>query len=225
MWSGRRAVVMERWAAVACGCSALIRCPRGWASGLLATKGIPLRIAANREKGRVSWCQVGLPAQSLPRRRFRCAFRAVICTFCMCVCIYGYVCMCIYACVYVFLHLYVYTHVYVYVYAYLCIDCGSWYQRFSVWTPRSNCLRPGEGTTFLIGHFQGEANTQAGLIFVFFSVSVFTTGLVTDIYPPSLLLGVCAISFSPWSRILSFSFRVYHSILIYATVCTVLISQ
>ena len=38
--------------------------------------------------------------------------------------------------------------------------------------------------------FQGEANTQAGLVFVFFSVSVFTTGLVTDIYPPSPLLGV-----------------------------------
>ena len=35
---------------------------------------------------------------------------------------------------------------------------------------------------FLLATFQGQANTQAGLIFVFFSVSVFTTGLVTDIY-------------------------------------------
>ena len=35
--------------------------------------------------------------------------------------------------------------------------------------------------------FQGEANTQAGFIFVFFSVSVFTTGLVTDADPPSPL--------------------------------------
>ena len=91
---------------------------------------------ADREKGRASWRQVGLPAQSLPHRRFRRALRAFICTFCMRVCIYVYVCMCadmiyvyvyIYACVYVFVHLCVYTrvYVYVYVYAYLCIDCGS----------------------------------------------------------------------------------------------------
>ena len=33
----------------------------------------------------------------------------------------------------------VYTRVYVYVYAYLCIDCGSWYQCFSVWTV--SCMR------------------------------------------------------------------------------------
>jgi len=41
--------------------------------------------------------------------------------------------------VYVFVHLCVYTHVYVYVYAYLCMDCGSWYQCFSVWTV--SCMR------------------------------------------------------------------------------------
>jgi len=66
--------------------------PRGREIGLLATKGIPLRIAADREKGTASWRQVGLPAQ--PRRRFRRALRAFICTFCMRVCIYVYVCMC-----------------------------------------------------------------------------------------------------------------------------------
>jgi len=61
---------------------------------------------------------------------------------------------------------------------------------------------------------------------LFFSVSpVFTTGLVTDIYPTRPLFGVCVISFSPWSRVLSFSFRVYHSVLISRTVCTVLMSQ
>ena len=47
--------------------------------------------------------------------------------------------MYIYACVYVFVHLCVYTRVHVYVYAYLCIDCGSWYQCFSVWTV--SCMR------------------------------------------------------------------------------------
>ena len=67
---------------------------RGQVIGVLATKGIPLRIAADREKGRASWRQAGLPAQSLRRHRFRRALRAFICTFCMRVCIYVYVCMC-----------------------------------------------------------------------------------------------------------------------------------
>ena len=51
-------------------------------------------LAADREKGRASWRQAGLPAQSLRRHRFRRALRALICTFCMRVCIYVYVCMC-----------------------------------------------------------------------------------------------------------------------------------
>jgi len=68
--------------------------PCGRAIGLLATKGILLQIAADREKGRASWRQVGLPAQSLPRCRFRGALRVFICTFCVRVCIYMYVCMC-----------------------------------------------------------------------------------------------------------------------------------
>ena len=110
---------------------------RGQAIGVMTPKGIPLRIAADREKGRASWRQAGLPVQSLQRHLFRCALRAFhmyilyACVYiCVCVCVYMY----IYACVYVFVHLCVYTHVYVYLYAYLCIDCGSWYQCFSVWT-------------------------------------------------------------------------------------------
>ena len=45
----------------------------------------------------------------------------------------------IYACVCVFVHLCVYARVYVYVYECLCIDCGSWYQYFSVRTV--SCMR------------------------------------------------------------------------------------
>ena len=61
------------------------------------------------------------------------------CGVSICVCVYvcGHVYMYIYACVYVFVHLCIYK--YVYVYAYLCIDCGSWYQCFSVWTV--SCMR------------------------------------------------------------------------------------
>jgi len=63
-----------------------------------------------------------------------------VCVY-ICVCVYvcGHVYMYIYACVYVFVHLCIYARVYVYVYACLCIDCGSWYQCFSVWTV--SCMR------------------------------------------------------------------------------------
>jgi len=81
---------------------------------------------------------------------FQACLHAFICTFYMCVCVYMCMCVCvyvcrhvymyIYACVYVFLHLCVYTRVYVYVYAYLCIDCGSQYQCFSVWTVSCMCM-------------------------------------------------------------------------------------
>jgi len=81
-------------------------------------------IAADREKGGASWLQVGLLAQSLPRRRSR---RACVCAYvhvvrvcvhiCMYVyvqtCIHVYMCMCIYICIRV--------HVYTCVYVCVCI--------------------------------------------------------------------------------------------------------
>jgi len=57
----------------------------------------------------------------------------------VCAYVCGHVYMYIYACVYVFVHLCVYAHAHVYVYAYLCIECGSWYQCFSLWTV--SCMR------------------------------------------------------------------------------------
>jgi len=105
--------------------------PRWRAIGLLVTKGIPLWITADREKGRVSWCQVGLPAQSLSRHHFRHVLHAFICKLCMRVCMYVFVCMCadmisVYnACVYVFVHLCVYTHdVCIFVHRLWVLACG-----------------------------------------------------------------------------------------------------
>ena len=85
-----------------------------------------------------------------PRSRCRTVVSDVLCVrsylHFVCVCVYMYMCVCvrtsyiyIYACGYAFVHLCVYTRVYVYVYAYLCIDCGSWYHCFSVWTV--SCMR------------------------------------------------------------------------------------
>ena len=93
---------------------------RGQAIGVLATKGIPLWIAADREKGRASCRQVGLPAQSLPRRRFRRALRAFICTFCMCVCIYVFVCMC--ADMYIYIYVHVRMYLYIYAFIHMCMS-------------------------------------------------------------------------------------------------------
>ena len=95
--------------------------PRGREIRLLATKGIPLQIAMDREKGRASWRQVGLPAQSLPRRRFRRVLRAFICTFCMRVCIYVYVCMCADMYIYIYVHVCMYMYMYAFIHMCLCL--------------------------------------------------------------------------------------------------------
>ena len=90
------------------------------AIGVLVTKGIPLRIAADREKGRASWRQAGLPAQSLRRHRFRRALRAFICTFCTRVCIFVYVCMCA-DMIYVFMHVCMYLYIYAFIKMCMCM--------------------------------------------------------------------------------------------------------
>jgi len=95
--------------------------PRGRAIGLLATKVIPLRTAADREKGGASWRQVRLPAQSLPRRRFRRALRAFICTFCMRVCIYVHVCMCADMYIYIYVHACMYMYMCAFIHMCMCV--------------------------------------------------------------------------------------------------------
>jgi len=116
--------------------------PRGPAIGLLATKGNPPPDCSEQGEGWnfLASSQASRAVAAAPS--FQTCLHACIYTICMCVCIYVYVCMCagmyiyiyICACVYVHVHVCVYTRVYVYVYAYLCIDCGSQYQCFSVWT-------------------------------------------------------------------------------------------
>jgi len=61
---------------------------------------IPLRIASDREKGRASWRQVGLPVQSLLRRRFRRACVRAYVHF-VCVCVYMCMCVCVQTCIYI----------------------------------------------------------------------------------------------------------------------------
>ena len=97
--------------------------PRGRKIGMLATKGIPLRIATDREKGRASWGQVGLPTQSLLRRRFRRALRAFIRAFCMRVCIYVHVCMCanMYQCIKMHMCMYMYMNAFIYMRMFMCM--------------------------------------------------------------------------------------------------------
>jgi len=95
---------------------------RGQAIGVLATKGVPLQIATDREKGRASWRQAGLPAQSLRRHRFRRALRAFICTFCMRVCIY--VTVCVYKCghdICIYMHVCMYLYIYAYIHMCMCM--------------------------------------------------------------------------------------------------------
>ena len=76
--------------------------PRGQASGLLVTKGTPLWIAADREKGTASWCQVGLPVS--------CCHAVVSDVLCVrsyilfvCVCVYMCMCVCVRTCIHIYL--------------------------------------------------------------------------------------------------------------------------
>jgi len=78
---------------------------------------------------------------------------------------------------------------------------------------------------FYLSTFQVRANTHAGLIHLFFSVPVFTTGLVTVICPSPPLFRLFVFFSSPWSRDISFFARVYYSCLFSQTVFTVLLSQ
>jgi len=73
---------------------------------------------------------------------------------------------------------------------------------------------------FYLSTFQARANTQAGWIYLFFSVPVFTTGLVTVICPSPPLFGLFILFSSPWSRDISFFARVYYSCLFSQTVWT-----
>ena len=67
---------------------------RGQTIGVLATKGIPLWIAADREKGRASWRQAGLPAQLCGA-----IVSDVLCVRSyvqfVCVCVYMCLCVCV----------------------------------------------------------------------------------------------------------------------------------
>jgi len=70
---------------------------------------------------------------------------------------------------------------------------------------KSLSLRPGESTTFLIGHFPKVLIPRLVSI-LFFSVAHFLLHVLSRTFylsPP--LFRFCLISFSPWSRILSFS--------------------
>jgi len=113
--SGRRAVMMVWWAAVGCGCSALILVPHGWAIGLLATEGDPPPDYSGQGEGQSflasSWASRAVAA--VPS--FQTCLHACICTCCTCVCIYVYVCMCTDMCICT------YMHVYMYMYTYACI--------------------------------------------------------------------------------------------------------
>jgi len=114
--------------------------PRGRAIKLLATKGTPPPDCSGQGEGRSFLASSRASCAVAAAPSFERCLRACIYTFCMCVyiCVFVYVCGHVYiyvcACVYVYVYVCVYTHVYVYVYTYLCIDFGSQYQYFNVWT-------------------------------------------------------------------------------------------
>jgi len=115
--------------------------PLGRAIGLLTTKGNPPPDCSGQGEGQSFLASSRASCAVAAAPSFQTCFACVhlyilyVCVY-MCVCVYvgGHVYIHIFTCVYVYVYVCVYTHVYVYVYAYLCIDCGSQYQCFRVWT-------------------------------------------------------------------------------------------
>jgi len=81
---------------------------------------IPFRIAADMEKGGASWRQIGLPSQSLPRRRFRRACLRAYIQF-VCVSVYVYVCMCADMYIYTYVHVCMYMYMYAFIHMCMCM--------------------------------------------------------------------------------------------------------
>ena len=102
MWSGRRAVVMMRWAAVGCGCSALIRRflrTSDWGAG---HEGYPPPDCSGQGK------------EALLLGFSICAYVCICMRMYMCVhvCVYSacvYVCICIYVCLCTCMHIHIYA--------------------------------------------------------------------------------------------------------------------
>jgi len=94
--------------------------PRGRQLGCWPRRVIPLRIVADRKKGGSSWRQVGLPAQSLPRHRFRRACVRAYIQF-VCVCVYMCMCVCVRTCIYIYMCMCVCTCICMRLYTCVCV--------------------------------------------------------------------------------------------------------
>jgi len=121
MWPGRRAVVMVRWAAVGCGCSALIRHSSwtgNWAAG---HEGYPPPNCSGQGEGQsfLAWCWASHAVAAAPS--FRRALRVFLCTFCMRVCVYVYVCMCADKYIYIYVHVCMYMYMYAFIHVCVCM--------------------------------------------------------------------------------------------------------
>jgi len=121
MWSGRRAVVMVWWAAVGCGCSALIRRSSWTAIGLLATKGNPPPDCSGQGEGRIFLASSRASRAVAAAPSFQTCLRACIYTICMCVCIYVYVCMCADMYIYIYMCMCVCTCICMRLYTCVCV--------------------------------------------------------------------------------------------------------
>jgi len=129
MWSGRRIVVMVRWTAVYCGCSALIRRSSWTGDWSAGHKGYPPPDCSGQGERQSflasSWASRTVAAAPLFQTCFACVQMYILyaCVYiCVCVNVCGHVYIYICACVYEYVYVCVYTHVYVYVYAYDVID-------------------------------------------------------------------------------------------------------
>jgi len=94
--------------------------PRGRAIGLLATNGIPLRIARTGRRAEFlasSWASCAVAAAPSFQTCFACVHMYIY----MCVCIYVYVCMCADMYIYRYVHVRMYMYMYAFIHMCMCM--------------------------------------------------------------------------------------------------------
>ena len=121
MWSGWRAVMMVWWAAIGCGCSALIRRPSWTGNWTAGHEGYHPPDCNGQEEGQSflasNWASLAVPAALSFQTCFACVHMYILYA---CV----YICVCVYVCghdICIYMHVCMYLYIYAFIHVCMCM--------------------------------------------------------------------------------------------------------